>query len=221
MNQKEISSRFYNNRKESGLCPRCGKPLDREGYYCSQCLIKVREYHRQNRKFYRDNHICTECGKVIVPDGERICPECRAKKEVRRKPLTDEQKDRYKEKFKKYQKFLYQQRSAAGICTRCGKRNVLPGRKKCGICLSKDSEIHKAHRMDRFNIREYRKENHLCYFCGNPIDVPNSKSCSSCREKFRKISLQYNHDNEYWRNDNKIIFRGKNNERNKVDQNNN
>lgn len=206
--QKEISARFYKTRKENGLCPRCGKSLDREGHYCSECLGKVQKYHNENRKFYIENHLCTECGKNKVPDGERICPECRAKRENRRKPLTDEQKTRHKEDFRRQQRNLYAERSENGICTRCGKRKSMPGKKKCGICLAKDAEIHRRKYMDRPNIKEYRKKNHLCYFCGNPIDIPHKNICSACQKHFKELAEQRHHDNKSWRSNNKIIFGG-------------
>ena len=189
------------------MCPRCGKPLDREGYYCSECLEKVRVYHRENREFYRKNHLCTECGKNSVPEEERICPECRAKRQKIRKPLTEDQKTRYREHFRKQQKSLYKERSDAGICTRCGKRKAMPGKKKCGICLAKDAEMHRKKYMDSLNIKEYRKQNHLCYFCDDKIDIPMSNICSKCREKFKKIAANRNCDNNYWRKDNRLIFR--------------
>lgn len=180
LTQKEISARNYRNRKDNGLCPRCGKPLDREGYHCSSCLEKNRIYRQENRDFFRENHLCTECGKNKVPDGERICPECRAKRESWKKPLTEEQKLRYGSRFKTQQRMLYHDRAEKGICTRCGKRNSAPGKKKCGICLEKDAELHRRKRFDSPNIREYRKINHLCYFCGNKIDLQIGMACSEC-----------------------------------------
>lgn len=141
--QKERSQKSYYNRKNNGFCPRCGKSLDREGHYCSECLEKVREYNRGNRLFYAKNHLCMECGKVEVPGDEHTCPECRAKRANRRKPLTEDQKNRYTKRFREQQKILYQQRSGIGICTRCGKRKAMPGKKKCGICLDKDAEMHR------------------------------------------------------------------------------
>ena len=208
MTQKERSAKLYWNRKDNGLCPRCGKPLDREGHYCSECLEKVRAYRSENKEFYRENHLCTECGKNKVPDGERTCPECRAKKNESRKTLNETQKIRCNENFRKQQNFLYKERSDAGICTRCGKRKAMPGKKKCGICLSKDAEMHRKKHLDKPNAKEYRKENHLCYFCGSPIDLPAGNNiCSACRKRFEEIAAQRKHDNKNWRKDNRTIFR--------------
>lgn len=209
MTQKEINRRNYYKHKKNGECPRCGKRLDREGHYCSKCLEKVRIYHRENRKFFIENHICTECGKVMVPNGERTCPECRGKNNNRRKPLTEEQKIRYRNKFRNHMKALYQERTEQEICTRCGKRKAMPGKKKCGICLAKDAEIHRRRYMDRPDIKEYRKEHHLCYFCGEPINLPEGNICSKCQENFIRLSAGRKHDNEFWRQDNRIIFGGR------------
>lgn len=203
--QKEINKRVYYRHKNNGECPRCGKPLDRNGHYCSECLVKVREYNRENRRFYAENQLCTVCGKVNVPKGERICPECRAKIK-NRKPLTEEQKTRYASKFREQQKILYKQRAELGICTRCGKHKAMPGKKKCGICLEKDAEIHRRKNMDRPNIKEYRKENHLCYFCGNPVDMERGQLCQACHEKCRQNGLKGSHNNVYWRQENRLIF---------------
>ena len=84
----------------------------------------------------------------------------------------------------------------------------MPGKKKCGICLAKDAEMHKLKYAENPSIREHRKEHHLCYFCGKPIDLPSRNICSSCLEHFRAIAAEKEHDNKYWRCENKIIFCG-------------
>lgn len=212
LTQKELSARYYRGKKDNGLCPRCGKPLDREGHYCSSCLEKNRIYHQENRDFFRENHLCTECGKVKVFGDDKICPECRAKRQSWRKPLTEEQKERYGLHFKSQQRMLYRERAENGICTRCGKRKVAPGKKKCSICLEKDAEQHRKKYMDMPNIREFRKKNNLCYFCGDKIDLPTGRICSCCMEKFKKNGEKYGGRNRYWKKDNEMIFGGKKHE---------
>ena len=207
LTQKERSAIFYKNRKDNGLCPRCGKLLDREGHYCSDCLEKVNEYKRENREFYRENGICPVCGKEKLFGDEKQCISCRQKAYERRKPLTDEKKEQYSNRFKKQQKTLYTERAEKGICTRCGKRKASAGKKKCGICLDKDAEIHRKRTYRKKSVREYRKENHLCYYCGNEIDRKTGQICQSCWERCRKYGEKSTSRNEYWENDNKIIFR--------------
>lgn len=205
MTQKERSAKHYKSRKESGLCPRCGKSLDRDGHYCIKCNKNHNEYTKISREFFRKHHICTECGKVKVPENERICLECRAKRKKYRKPLTEKQKNN----FRKQQNSLYQQRKKQGICTRCGKAKAMPGKAKCGVCLAKDAEIHRKRYMDRPNIKEYRKDNHLCYYCGNEIDLDKGQLCSSCLEKCKLNGIKSGGGNEYWKQDNNLIFKNK------------
>ncbi len=209
LTQKEISARNYRNRKDNGLCPRCGKPLDREGHYCSECLEKNRIYRQKNRDFFRENHICTVCGKETVPSGEKICPECLAKRMSRKKPLTEEQKERYGSRFKAQQRMLYHERSENGICTRCGKRKAALGKRKCAICLEKNAEQHRKKYLNKTNEREIRKLNGLCYFCGNKIDLESGNICSKCYEKFRENGVGHGGKNQYWKHENKLIFGGK------------
>lgn len=41
--------KLYNYRRENGLCPKCGKPLDRKGFYCEECRKKQTTYSRETR----------------------------------------------------------------------------------------------------------------------------------------------------------------------------
>lgn len=66
LTQKEISHNCYKRRKDNGLCPRCGKPLDRIGHYCTNCLKKSNEYSREVREWCKQNGICPECKKKQV-----------------------------------------------------------------------------------------------------------------------------------------------------------
>lgn len=207
LTQKERSQKLYNNRKSNGLCPKCGKKLDREGHYCSECLVKVREYNRENKEFYRNNGICPVCGKEILWGSEKQCILCREKSRQRKQRITDEQKKAYKERFKKQQKSLYADRTEKGICTKCGKRNAAYGKKKCQICLNKDAEIHRIKwNKKNVNVREYRKQNGLCYFCGEAAEV-NKNVCTKCSERCRQDRLKaMKKDKHWWKKDNKVIF---------------
>ena len=182
LTQTEISHRYYAMRKTNGLCPKCGKQLDREGHYCSKCVEKFNRYQRETRELRRLIGICPTCGKEKLFGDEKQCITCRQKAHESRTPLTDEQKEKYKKRFNEQQKGLREERKAAGICTRCGKRAVAPGRKKCEVCLEKDAELHR--RKSKVNIIEYRRENNLCFFCGEPVDRKEVRSCKKCSQKF-------------------------------------
>lgn len=209
LTQKERSRRCYENRKNNGLCPRCGKILDRKGHYCSECLEKVNQYRRENKIFYIKNGICPVCGKERLIGDEKQCILCRQKAYERRKPLTDEQKERYGNRLKIQQRELRNERMGQGICPRCGKRKIVKGKKKCQICLDYDAEIHRKRTYKRQNTKEYRKENNLCYHCGEPIDRESGQLCNSCYNKCVDNGKKSGRGNIYWENDNKIIFRKK------------
>lgn len=204
MTQKEISARCYQRRKENGLCPKCGKVLDRKGYYCKECLEKSKDYRNESRRFYRENGICTQCGKHKVPPAERTCPECRAKQQNRRENITEEQKIRNNESVKRHNNNTYRQRKEMGICTRCGKRKAIEGKAKCGICLAKDAEIHRLKKVSKQDIREYRVNHGLCYRCGEPLDR-DGKMCEKCARECRK-NLDKSREKCHWKSDNKLIF---------------
>ena len=209
LTQKERSAIFYKKRKENGLCPRCGKQLDREGHYCSECNTKHNKYVKETREFLRKQGMCPVCGKEKLFGDEKQCISCRQKAYDRRKPLTEEQKKRYSVRFNEQRKSLYKERSENGICTRCGKYKAEKGKKKCRICLDKDAETHRKRTYNKKSTREYRKENHLCYHCGKEIDRETGEICQSCLEIFRQAGLKSSCRNEYWKNDNKIVFRNR------------
>ena len=207
LTQKERSAIFYKKRKDNGLCPRCGKLLDREGHYCSECNAKHNKYVKETRAFLRNQCMCPVCGKEKLFGDEKQCISCRQKAYDRRKPLTEEQKKIYSARFNEHRKSLYKERSENGICTRCGKCKAEKGKKKCRICLDKDAEMHRKRTYNKKGVREYRKENHLCYHCGKEIDRETGEICQSCWEIFRQAGLKSASRNEYWKNDNKIVFK--------------
>ena len=138
-NQKQRSAEMYRSRKENGLCPRCGKPLDRDGHYCSECLEKEREYRRETRKFCKEHRICPICHKEKLYGDEKQCILCRESRWEYgiKNPPTDQQKKRYGNRFRENQNKLYAERVSKGICTRCGKIKVVTGRKSAGFALKK------------------------------------------------------------------------------------
>ena len=140
---------------------------------------------------------------------ERICPECLADKAEYRAshPLNDDVRRKNNEAFKRYSKNLYAERRKAGICVRCGKAKAVKGKAKCFMCQSKDNAIHRKRTENRQNIKEYRKENHLCYCCGKPIDRPQGQLCQKCWQidYERGKSLKNDNGKHLWRYDNQFL----------------
>ena len=138
--------KLYERRKANGECPKCGNKMDREGHYCSACLEKQRTETQLRRQFFRSIGICPECGKNELMGQEKVCIECHAKRQTwnehNRKPLSEEQKKKMRDRGKQRHK----ERIELGLCTKCGIIKANPGKKKCGRCLIKDSELHRLKR---------------------------------------------------------------------------
>ncbi len=100
--------------------------------------------------------------------------------------------------------------TSRGICGKCGKRPVEPGRLKCFECLQKDVEAHKRMMSrkteeERKNIAEKKKEskrrltafrqkNGLCTQCGRPT-VQGKRLCiDHLVKKRREKDKRYNND---------------------------
>lgn len=213
--QKKKRIEYTRRRRiKDGRCPDCGKEKDRQGYYCAACLEVHNEYIRDNRSFWRANHICPVCGKERLFGTEKTCIGCRQKqyeyKQKSKQPLTDEQKDA----MRNYGRSVYKERSEQGLCTRCGKRKAAPGRKKCKLCLEKDA---KRHRLppDVVPKMEYKEKNHLCRYCGSRLESRSGKKLRvTCLQKCHDdaIELRRTHpekfpQNKSWKESNQLIFK--------------
>lgn len=140
-----------------------------------------REYIKEHRKWLKDHHMCTVCGKqdAYTLNGRTYCFECNEKENKRKKSkyTSDSRKE--------YSKKIINKCHENGICVKCKTRKAVEGRKQCSVCLAKDRERwHKNHsdtipRHERFAYG-------LCYKCGNPLDGQmnkdgsKSKLCTAC-----------------------------------------
>lgn len=208
MSQKKM---LYWERKNSHLCPRCGKPSEDGKVHCPECRARYREDARQARLFYKSLGLCSECGKNRVFKHEKTCPECRARKcnNKSRNRITEEQKERYYALYHKW----YWRLSEQGICVKCGRRKAVEGKKMCGICAARAADRIRKSRMEkRYNATDLKSripkvewyENGLCSMCGSPMDMDGVKVCSKCYAKLRYArSKRQHHKHDY------IIFGSK------------
>ena len=206
LSSSERSRRYYQKRKENGLCISCGKPLDRQGTYCISCLDKRREDAKKERAFLKKYHICTYCRKEKVFGNDTICPECRAKKNEYASNL-DHTTEEYKEYQRVQHKKMYKKRIEAGLCVSCGKRKPEDGKVRCRICLNKNNESKRKSYERNGYKREYREDHNLCFFCGNPLDTNHKKVCKKCYDKFVESGKKSSGagKSKYWIAQNKLI----------------
>lgn len=110
----------------------------------------------KQKKFCKENGICPACHKEKLYGDEKQCILCREYhwEYGIKNPPTDQQKEKYRNRFRETQNKLYAERVSKGICTRCGKLKVVPGRKKCGICLEKDMILHRNRRAYEVELQQ-------------------------------------------------------------------
>lgn len=190
-------------RKSENRCVKCGKPLDRQGCRCTECLEKANKYQRDSRKFLQDIGVCPRCGKNKLFGDEKVCPECGAYGyTVAMRSRERLGKEHYNEVHKEWSKSTYQKRKEEGICTRCGKRKADYGLTTCGICREKDNKTRlkrKPHKPPR--TERYKKG--LCYFCDKPI----KKGYKVCEEHWKmNCEIGKLSDKTYWKKMNDALF---------------
>lgn len=128
---------------EKGLCPQCRQPNDRDGYYCSECLKKHNDRHKEDYKFFVENGLCRICGKNKQIPGTTYCEECSQKAYVYNKRRYEDNPDYVREHNRISSKKRYDECKAKGICTRCRKKKAESGKTQCRICLDKDALKHR------------------------------------------------------------------------------
>lgn len=189
----------YWNRKAKGLCAICGKrPPVNNKIRCQECI----DYMVERTEWLESHGICHTCGNEIVKEGCKQCRRCLANNNVARieyKPETADQKTKRSIKGKS----LYNKRKEQGLCTRCGQRKPADGKLKCGICLAKDSSIHKNSAYKKGSIpTELRGDGLYCYHCCQP-KCNGTKVCEDCRialSKNAEIMRQHiDRENHIWR----------------------
>lgn len=82
---KKRNEKLVWERKESGLCVRCGKAAQSSGkFYCSKCLKVIKRYRakaKENkgipiREFWKENNWCYFCGEKELVKGKKVCVKC-------------------------------------------------------------------------------------------------------------------------------------------------
>lgn len=159
---KEYTKQRYHNRKEAGICVRCGKqPAIPGKIVCLLCQAEYADYSRlryekmtdeekaeHNRKhtekYYANKAagICVRCGKRKAAPGRVSCEWCLAK--------TNESSKKSHEKKGRYKRYKEQ-----GLCLSCGAERA-PGYQFCPECLEK-KRAYAAKARETAGVAENRK----------------------------------------------------------------
>lgn len=110
MTKAERAKKQYNDRKEQGLCAKCGKVPARNGKTtCGGCAEKQKEKYKADRDFFLSLGLCPKCGKNKLFGTEKNCPECNA---MNGKYLKDD----YAKKYYKTKKEIMRKKNLCMVC---------------------------------------------------------------------------------------------------------
>ena len=127
------SKRRQKERREAGLCIRCGKqPPVEGGTTCAPCRDKRQAAERRQYEERRTEGLCTRCGGPVL-DGLSRCGPCAVIEEASKCPERKNARSRK----------LYAERRARGLCTSCGAPSQ--GAARCAPCAERS-----YHRSDHF-----------------------------------------------------------------------
>lgn len=185
----------YHERKENGLCVRCGKPNDGEYVCCSSCREKTRAYVNETRRWLLEHGICPRCRKEKLYGDERACSDCAAKSYGT--VMKSRQTERYNEMHRDWSRRTHHEAIAKGICTRCRSRKADYGFKTCARCRTRDAEKRRLRSPQTIPMSD-RAALGLCYWCMEPVK-PGYKTCQKCYDRCVENSKKTDRSKHIWR----------------------
>lgn len=128
--------------------------------------------------------MCMSCGKVPPVDGMVLCQRCRERRNAAKKKyyanrtfvqrLNEAERERNRRKAW----------AESGLCSVCGQRPPMEGKKRCEVCIEKERAYYDKTRDNtnakRRDIRAERKTRGICIQCGVRDAMPGKSRCGEC-----------------------------------------
>lgn len=124
---------LFKERREAGLCYRCGVPVEVHGKLCPACSAKVRADSKRWKDARKAMGICVTCGKNKAAKGHFNCPDCLDRFKIYSAERYQTHKEEQKELVRKRKERL----QAEGKCYICGGEADRGKGKICSKCLPK------------------------------------------------------------------------------------
>lgn len=144
-------------------------------------MVESKESRMERYYWLKAHHICVVCGKQPAFHTYTMCPDCMERNANSCANYQAKNGAEYQAGRRVRLKRQYDQRKAAGICTKCGRRPAAPGRTKCRYCLEYDNAVHRVKSEGRAvaQARIDRRDAGLCMDCGKPAE-PGYCFCEDC-----------------------------------------
>lgn len=180
--QKKINEERYKRCREEHLCLWCGKPLDREGALCSECIEKSRQRTKAYKQYYISMGICPVCRKRKVTPGYKSCMVCREQKAMKRMMNKADPEQKKAQSIKR--KEIRIERIANGICVTCGKNKAEKGFKTCAECRKKVRKYRQIY-ISKYQLsdRALWVSQGRCERCGSYDLQEGTKLCRKCYQQ--------------------------------------
>ena len=167
-------------------------------------LLKMGE-RKEEYDFYKSLKICVRCHKNTAEPHKIMCLECADKEKIADK----KKREKNLEIVKAHDLDKYYRLKEQGICTYCKHRAAVPGKTKCVKCLAKIKAKRDLNRKDI--SRSERVSYGICYICGKDKIIDGHGVCEECyKVRIKAMDKCLNSRqagfNDYWKNENKIIF---------------
>lgn len=147
----------------------------------------ARQYERYD--WLKQHGICVNCGQDYACVGSALCPECSERKYEKNREYHSTHPEEHKKRCREYNKRIYAERRAKGLCTKCG-RKAIDGQTLCLECSVKRRKK-KDPRWNNDIERSMRPELGLCYVCGKSLNKWD-KLCDDCHEKYSEKMKKIN-----------------------------
>ena len=204
-----VSKTLYYQRKEQGLCVKCGDIARKGKTTCRSCLDKNIQHNKERKEKLKLLGLCITCGHEQAEPNRVKCWEC-----AERDRISSEKRRKDKEVRKqiaKADKSRYEKNKEGGICTHCGKKPKEKGL-VCISCYNKKRANQRRyddrHGITRGISRSERVSYGLCYMCGRK--AIDGRSVCEEHYKQREDSIKricYMPASDEWKADNKAVYK--------------
>ena len=144
--RKDYNSRKHKERKEQGLC-RCGQEAIPGQTRCPSCVVKHREWNRQNSEQRRRAKGAQPRPLINDAELEQVQQEIAAREDQGAKRTSKRARsEAYRQKKRQRQAQVRMKRKSLGLCVQCAKPG-LESQTRCADCVLKHRQYGRRGRL--------------------------------------------------------------------------